>query len=344
MNNEQKVLLYGFGKRFFENLEQIEKKYKIVAIADSDYRKQGKYERYDIISPLEISEYSFDKIIITPREFQGILIVLQALGIPNEQIELLVSEKEYGHVWSNVSMVPKYRGGVECKFDNICFYIKSNSDYMVMDDIFKKNGWDFYCNEKVVVVDIGMNIGLASLYFANMENVEFVYGYEPFLETYQQAINNFAQNSQEIQDKLRPENCGLTDHEGKAEVLYDSLYTTNMRVDQGKRLHGESEERVEIQLLSAASVVRRIKEKHCNRKIIMKIDCEGSEYLIFEELVKSDILKDVYMILMETHDGRENEIKQHLKNNGFLYFDNYLGGFPQLGYLYAVNRNIKNEY
>ena len=232
-------------------------------------------------------------------------------------------------------------GGVCCSFDDVHFLIKNQSDYMVMKDIFEKNGWDFYCKEKVIVIDIGMNIGLSCLYFANMENVEYVYGYEPFLKTYEQALENFLRNSRNIQNKIRAVNCGLTDRESRAEILYNPLYTTNMRVDQGIRVHGEKEENVWVETRSAAHEIGSILKEHKKKRVVLKIDCEGSEYPIFQELKEKGILENIYMILMETHDGRENEIKQVLKDQGFLYFDNYVGGFPKLGFLYAINPAIR---
>ncbi len=341
MDKKTRVLLYGLGKRFIENKEVIEGKYDIVAIVDCDDRKHGRYNTYDVVSPLKICEYSFEKLIITPGDYQGILPVLQVLRIPNEKIELFVYDKIYDHTWKNVSMRPLYDGGVYCRFDRIHFLVKNKSDYLVMWDIFGKKGWDFYCREKVVVIDIGMNIGLSSLYFANMENVEYVYGYEPFLQTYEQAVENFERNPEEIQNKIRPTNCGLTDRKSQIEVSYNPLYTTNMRVDEGKRTHGETEEKVWVKTKSAGDEISAILKRHENKKIVLKIDCEGSEYPIFQDLKEKDILKDVHLILMETHDGREDEIKKILKDQGFVYFDNYIGGFMKLGFMYAVNLEVR---
>lgn len=337
MVKKARVLLYGLGKRFIENKEVLEKEYDIVAIADCDSKKHGRYGTYDVVSPLKICEYSFDRLIITPKDYQGILPVLQALEIPNEKLELLISDKIYEHTWKKISMRPLYDGGVCYRFDNIHFLSKNHSDYLVMWDIFGKKGWDFYCREKVVVVDIGMNIGLSCLYFANMENVDYVYGYEPFVQTYEQALKNFGRNPEEIRNKIRPTNCGLTDRESRIEVSYNPHYTTNMRVDEGIRTHGETEEKVWVQTKSAGDEISAILKRHENEKIVLKMDCEGSEYPIFQDLKEKDILKDVCMILMETHDGREDEIKKILKDQGFVYFDNYIGGFMKLGFIYAVN-------
>lgn len=331
------VIIYGVGRRFFDNKDKLLKKYNIVAIVDGDSDKQGKYQQLDVISPFEIKDYTYDKIIVTPIEYDNIIMLLHALGVENDKIELLVSEEECGHVWSNVSLIPQYEGGIFCQYDNICFKVKNKSDYMVMNDIFKKNGWNFNTKEKVVVIDIGMNIGLASLYFANMDNVGMVYGYEPFPQTYQTALGNIRMNDTTIYSKIKPNNFGLSDKEQSIDVLYDSKYTTNMRIDGGKRLHGDQENMVQIRTLVASDVIYNIMEKHAGMKIVLKVDCEGSEYSIFENLFETRVLNKIYMILMETHDGRENKIKSYLDKSGFVYFDNYVGYYPKLSFIFAVN-------
>ena len=334
------VIIYGVGRRFHDNIEWLSQKYNVIALVDGNPDKQMKYQQYDIISPFRLKDYTYDKLIITPLEYQNIVMLLQALEVSNDKIELLVDEKECGHMWNNISLIPLYEGGLLCKYDNICFKVKNKSDYMIMDDIFKKNGWDFYTKEKVIVIDIGMNIGLASLFFANMENVQKVYGYEPFPETYQMALDNIQMNDDKIKEKLIPHNYGLNDKSQNIEVLYDSKYTTNMRIDGGQRLHGEQEKMVQIKTMVASEVIHNIISEYLDKKIVLKIDCEGSEYSIFDNLLASGILNKVYIILLETHDGRENEIKSILAKCGFVYFDNYIGYYSKLSYIFAINVNI----
>lgn len=73
---------------------------------------------------------------------------------------------------------------------------------------------------------------------------------------------------------------------------------------------------------------------------MLKLDCEGAEYGIIQRLYETGLLTHIDIILAETHDGKENVIKTILKENEWLYFDNYVGDFAQLGFLYAVNTRI----
>jgi hypothetical protein len=59
-----------------------------------------------------------------------------------------------------------------------------------------------------VLVDIGMNVGVASLYYASFPNVKAVYSYEPLESAYQKAIENFMLNP-EISQKIIAHPFGL---------------------------------------------------------------------------------------------------------------------------------------
>ena len=47
----------------------------------------------------------------------------------------------------------------------------------------------------------------------------------------------------------------------------------------------------------------------------MKIDCEGAEYEIFEELKASGLLKKIDVILGKWHDGRKAELLNLLQED-----------------------------
>lgn len=99
MGEKATVLLYGLGNKLNENLDFLEKMYNIAAIVDGDCRKHGLWKGYDVIPPLKIKDYCYEKIIITPIEYFSILVMLQAMGIPNERIELLYGRDECEHMW-----------------------------------------------------------------------------------------------------------------------------------------------------------------------------------------------------------------------------------------------------
>lgn len=111
---KESILLYGFGQRCRDHLKRLEKKYNILAIADSDHQKAGTfYENYSIILPSEISQYNYEKIIITPKEYGSILMILEAIGVDNDKIRVWLTDEEMGHFWKNVEVIPLYWGGIK---------------------------------------------------------------------------------------------------------------------------------------------------------------------------------------------------------------------------------------
>lgn len=91
-------------------------------------------------------------------------------------------------------------------------YIFDGDGILIVEEIFKNDEYNFDIGGPAVVIDIGMHIGLASLYFAARDDVEGVYGFEPFKPTFEQAMFNFKIN-EKYADKIHPHNYGLGDRE-----------------------------------------------------------------------------------------------------------------------------------
>ena len=68
--------------------------------------------------------------------------------------------------------------------------------------------------------------------------------------------------------------------------------------------------------------------------IVLKIDCEGSEYAILESMDGAGMLARCALIIIETHDGRQVEAQNVLTKNGFIWF--WQRHSKTLGFLYAV--------
>lgn len=58
------------------------------------------------------------------------------------------------------------------EFDHIKFKASNTSSIMVLNEIFIESEYECELGEEVTVIDIGMNVGAASLYFTAMENVK----------------------------------------------------------------------------------------------------------------------------------------------------------------------------
>ena len=181
-------------------------------------------------------------------------------------------------------------------------------------------------NEEVVVVDFGMNIGVASLFFATKEKVKAVYGYEAFPDTYQQALDNFAMNETVI-NKIHPYNFAITMEEGDRDIVVSHTSTAS------RNIYSTDESKTKVKLIckSAKSVLKEVADTYPNTKLLIKCDTEGAEFDIFQSIGETDLLNRVDAIIMEYHNSPET-ILELLDGYGFRY---WRMGQEQLGMIVA---------
>ena len=59
------------------------------------------------------------------------------------------------------------------------FVLEESGEYMCFEEWFCMNEYRFDVERNVDVIDIGMNVGVATLYYARQQNVKSIYGFEP---------------------------------------------------------------------------------------------------------------------------------------------------------------------
>jgi FkbM family methyltransferase len=198
--------------------------------------------------------------------------------------------------------------------------ITSASEIFIINEIFVEKCYQFKMstinNKDLVVFDIGMNVGLASLFFSNMPQVKKIYGFEPFNPTYLKAKANFYLNPKKTK-KINPLNFGLGADNKELEVPYSSLNTgINSTVNSNERKSDDNKaERIQIRDIYIQ--INELIKIHSESEIIIKIDTEGAEFEIFERLEREKFWDNVRMIMLEWHFDSPVTIEKYLNNNGF---------------------------
>lgn len=86
--------------------------------------------------------------------------------------------------------------------------LKSDEDIQILEEVFVSNMYKFASRGNFCVIDVGMNVGFASLYFARMPRVQVVHSFEPFSAPFQRALENIALNP-ELALKIKLNKIGL---------------------------------------------------------------------------------------------------------------------------------------
>ena len=245
--------------------------------------------------------------------------------------------KKIGFKFSNINNQIKF------SYFNLHGYITTLEDLYILREIFIEQDYKFYYNENCVIWDIGMNVGYSSLFFSQFPNVISVYGYEPFISTYNLALDNIAANPS-IKSKIIPNNFAISDKDSTETYVYLNKFRGSSGIlgvtpnIQNKIKNGEVEY-VKVQQLRASLVLESIKFQNPNVDIIIKMDCEGSEFKIIPELLLNCDMKSVVCMIIEWHQHDPIPIINLLEDKGFLCFAKIINT-QSTGLIYSVNKKL----
>lgn len=178
-----------------------------------------------------------------------------------------------------------------------------------------------------VVIDIGANIGVFSLYAAK-EGAGKIYAIEPLPENIRAIKQNFHTNNITDVDVSR---VAISDKTGEARFYLDGFDPHGLLFDRNAKRKLKKYIRVPTETLEHFLISRNIK-----RVDFLKVDCEGSEGKILASTPAS-VWKNIQRVALEFHDGisqlSHNDLIQKFKEMG--YKTALAGNGPLLGYIYA---------
>lgn len=308
-------IIFGIGHYWKELKPYLNEELEILSYMDNNakYLSGGK-----IYLPEQWIELDFDKIVICVMDFHTKLEMMNqllSLGVKKECIGFIEEYLKNYNIEIHVieeNTVEFIANGVHVQCDN-------EVEYMIAQEIFAGEEYGFHSKNRYFVIDIGLNIGCASLYFASKSNITAVYGFEPSKAVYQKAIKNISSNPKEIRDKITIYNIGLggKNHKEQFTIRNGIDESRGIKVVQDK-INNSSNNIIELEVRQASCILSDIFSKH-QEKCLLKIDCEGIEYEIIEDLLSSGTLERVDAIIMEWHDGKYVKLKNFLEKAGYEY-------------------------
>ena len=227
---------------------------------------------------------------------------------------------------------------LKISFQDVVFQVESPEEFLILKEVYIDQDYNFITKKECVVIDIGTNVGIASIFFSQMKNVHKIYAFEPVQDTYELACKNFRENG--IENRIEFYNFGLGLNEREEEFYYHRLEKGNSGI-RGKLSPSYSKlencDKRKVRIRAAAAVLTPIFEENVEYKKVVKMDCEGAEYEILQNLHEQKILQQIDMIVLEWHDRGPAYIEDILKENNFSIFSRRLGPFT--GIIYATRNS-----
>jgi len=214
------------------------------------------------------------------------------------------------------NILNNYDNGHDCvsivfNSHNIILRMESYDNLKVIEEIFISKLYDIKLNQTIKVVDVGMNVGTAAIYFASFDFVNKVYALEPFLKTYNLAKANIALNPA-LKNKIQCFNAGLGYEDTELQVpepLAGSLGgSTSDFLNNQSLSNFETKNLVNVKILSVLSFFDEINLGKMNDKYLLKLDCEGAEYEIIKCLKDNNLISKIDIYMIEYHVKGKKEI------------------------------------
>lgn len=252
--------------------------------------------------------------------------------------EVLIAAQDYIKIFKNnfkdFKIVNKENGFV-LEFLGLKMYVETTEEFFIINEVFIEQDYNFTTPNKSVLIDIGANIGTSSLYFSTLDCVDKIYAFEPVLDTFKQAELNFYLNKSKNK-VVEFNNFGLGKNNRNEIFAFDNSFKGNTGVRgelSSSYSNNSNTTEVKVKIKEATNVLRKVVSENPNTTIIVKMDCEGAEYEIFENILESGFIKEVDVFMLEWHDKGSKYIEDALALNGFNYFSKILA--PNAGMIYA---------
>jgi FkbM family methyltransferase len=233
---------------------------------------------------------------------------------------------------------------VYCNVNGLRVKVTTWEELLILNEIFIKGVYDLRLHHEFILIDIGVNVGFTSLFFALKRNCVNVYGFEPFKKTFEQAKYNFNLNT-ELSNKIYCYNYGLGGSNEDVEAEYNVEYKGSMGIN-GVPVYIPIEdiEKIKINIREATPSLQPIFEQHPGELVIMKVDCEGSEYDIIESLYMSKVLSKIDVLMIEWHIKGASFIIDYLNKSGFISIPVDEQTDDYIGMIYAFRVNPKEVF
>jgi FkbM family methyltransferase len=157
-------------------------------------------------------------------------------------------------------------------------------------EIFLKEVYEVHRTDRpLFIIDAGANIGITTLYFKwRCKNAE-VWAFEPNPFSYQILEQNVEQNRLK---QVKIFDIVLSSAEGVVDFY---VPVDKASLNGSSFAYNDTDQRI-------GAMSRRLSTLLGNRSVdVLKLDIEGSEWNVVEDLIKHDKLKQIRLIMMELH-------------------------------------------
>jgi len=193
------------------------------------------------------------------------------------------------------------------------YYRTGTSDMVLIYEILLKKGFEaeYYLSKDLnpkVIVDIGSNIGISAVFFANLFPDAKIYTFEPLSLNYDLLVKNTKEYK-----NIECFNVGLGSEDGSFSIYISDEDSDNYGGASIVNNISENSKEYKCQVRSVKNIFKELNIQNID---FLKIDTEGAEYDIMTSM-DNDILQNVQWITGELHGNHDYKLLDYITDLGF---------------------------
>lgn len=164
-----------------------------------------------------------------------------------------------------------------------------------------------------VFMDVGVNQGLYSIVAGKSKNCTQVYAFEPVRQTYKMCVENVVKNR--VFDKVDVIPSAISDVNGFLKINITEGHS-------GKASLRDYADDTSFEYVSSVNCESLGKMIKCDTRMVIKIDVEGHEEVVIDELFKTSFADKIDTLFFEVDERHLDidKVTKFLKDNGFKEF------------------------
>jgi FkbM family methyltransferase len=238
-------------------------------------------------------------------------------------------ERNHGFRFTSLPQGLSMSGGLRAAItpDDLYILHLGGEFYSVLYEVYVLKDYDLDLQEdcEYILIDIGANFGLVSLYLSKKyPQIKACHAYEPAEPTARLAKKNIEFNTLETPIDLKL--IGLSDCFKKSSSTYIADWSTAFSTDdktletylQDSTAHrDEPVDIIEFEVVPAHTEIGPIVRDRGSRKIVVKCDTQGSEFAVVSDLESSGLLGSIDIFIIESHFHDPSKLLEQLRISGF---------------------------
>lgn len=205
-------------------------------------------------------------------------------------------------------------GALSIRFAHATYTVEQYEELYILSELYLAGDYSLLAPDRCLMLDVGANVGFASIFLAAQNPTLKLMAFEPLARNFTRAQRNVARNDS-LRSRITLFDYGLysSDQDVTIQCDEENPGMSSVVLDRTPIAEGALSNTT-VKMKNASEVVRKIADEQRGCPLWMKMDCEGSEYAILDNLIESGSIGLIDLFVLEWHGLPTGEGLREIEN------------------------------